>query len=153
MTAITKGVFLKSRTGTEDALFGHANVLIAESNAEGVIGFVINKKYSRCFNELVEFVDSPPFPLNEGGPMEHEKLFFVHNRPDLISGSVQLTSEVFYGGDFSEAVRFLNMGLLDQKSLKMFIGYCGWDVGQLELEIENEEWDIIDKAQVFDGLV
>ncbi|HOZ85463.1 MAG TPA: YqgE/AlgH family protein [Niabella sp.] len=123
----------------EDYFFG-SRILITARNEDGYIGFILNKKFPRVLNELVEFIDCPPFPLCEGGPVEHEKLFFIHSRPDLISGSLMLSDEWYYGGDFSQAVHYLNMGMLDERSLKIFIGYCGWDAGQLEAEMTSGEW-------------
>ena len=146
---LSKGILLKSSSGAEDEVFGNSIVLITEVNNDGVTGYIINKLFHRRFNELVEFIDSPPFPLYEGGPMEHEKLFFIHNQPDLIDGGTIILNDTYFGGDFKAAVNYLNMGLLNGQSLKMFIGYCGWDAGQLEQEIEAGEWTIITERNIF----
>lgn len=146
---ITKGTILKCNSQNIDDYFFDTVVVISDVNEEGCIGFILNHRFDRYFNELVEFADSPPFPLREGGPVEHEKLFFMHNRPDLIEDSIQLKDGLFYGGNFQLAVSYLKMGMLDEQSLKMFIGYCGWDAGQLEEEIKLGEWTLLEEYDFF----
>lgn len=142
------GTILKSKSDTAGDYFAGTDILITEVNDDGVIGYVLNKKFPRYFNELVEFADSAPFPLFEGGPVEHEKLFFIHRRPDLVDGGICLKDDIYFGGDFKKAVCYLNMGMLNEADLKMFIGYCGWDAGQLEAEIAEGEWEMVDMVAV-----
>ena len=124
-------------------------MLLAEVNEDGVMGYLLNKRYPRYFNELVEFSDSPPFPLFEGGPMEHEKLFFIHRHPELIDNGTLLRDNIYYGGNFKQAVAGLNAGKLNEAGLKMFIGYCGWDAGQIEEEIAAGDWEIANSSTIF----
>jgi putative transcriptional regulator len=67
-------------------------------------------------------------------------LYFVHRRPDLISGGDQVTGNICSGGDFTRTVALLKEGKLAAKDLKLFTGYCGWDAGELEAEIEEDSW-------------
>lgn len=143
------GTILKSNSADTNDYFTGTDILITEVNDGGVIGYILNRRFPRCFNELVEFADSPPFPLFEGGPVEHEKLFFIHRRPDLVDGGILLKDDIYFGGDFKKAVSYLNMGLLGKADLKMFIGYCGWDAGQLEAEINAGDWKIENATPVF----
>ncbi len=143
------GTILRSDNAEAGDYFAGTHILIAEVNKEGAIGYILNRKFPRPFNQLAEFADSPPFPLFEGGPVEHEKLFFIHRRPDLIEGGVCLQKDIYSGGDFKKAVSYLNMGLLSEADLKMFIGYCGWDAGQLEAEIAAGDWQIQNEFPVF----
>lgn len=143
------GTIIQSAGYPSGDYFDNTTICITEVNEKGITGLVLNRKYPRCLNELVEFIDSLPFPLNEGGPVEHEKLFFLHNRPDVITGSVLLNNNIYSGGDFKIAVSLLNMGLINAKEIKIFIGYSGWDAGQLEAEIDNEEWTILETHNIF----
>ena len=78
------GSFIRSTSLLDDSFFEKAVILIAEYNKKGATGFVVNKPFTRRLNELEEFKDSIPFPLYDGGPVDREHLFFVHQRPDLI---------------------------------------------------------------------
>lgn len=144
---IKPGTFLKSSVLLNDSEFEDTLIFIAEFNAKGAIGFVINKPFSRSLNELAEFRYNLPFPLHDGGPVDREHLFCLHCRPDLIPGGVDIDKGIYWGGDFKQAVFHINNNTITTKEIKIFIGYCGWDYAQLEEEIEEGSWEIIEKSR------
>jgi putative transcriptional regulator len=145
------GMFLNSTSLLDGSFFEKSVILLTEYNEKGAMGFVINKLFPRQFNELEEFSNSIPFPLYDGGPVDREHLFFVHRRPDLIKGGVPLSGNSFtcLGGDFREAVKLINNNTLTGKDIRLFIGYCGWDSGELEAEIAEGSWQVTEKAAGF----
>ena len=72
--------------------------------------------------------------------MAEEQLFFLHRRPDIIAGSELISEGIYWGGDFQEAVRAYNNNSLDLSDIKVFVGYCGWEAGDLEGEVEEGSW-------------
>lgn len=137
------GTILESTALLHGDFFEGATILITEYNEQGAMGFVINKIFPRKFNELEEFRNSAPFPLYDGGPVDREHLFFLHQRPDLIEGGTAVSENVYLGGDFKAAVQFINSGILAETEIRLFIGYCGWDTGELEAEIREGSWKIV----------
>jgi len=137
---IPAGTLLLSASTDEADIFERAVVLLVEQNENGHTGFVINKKFSRKLNELIEFRNSKPFPLYDGGPVDKGHLFFIHRRPGLINGGALIRDNFFLGGDFTQAIQCINQGSLTENDIKLFIGYCGWDARQLEEEIAEGEW-------------
>lgn len=134
----------------DDPRFMKAVLLITEYNEKGAMGFMLNKPFfdtlslkERTLNELVEFRHCAPFKLYEGGPVDQEHLFFIHRRPDLIEDGVPVATAVYTGGNFKQALMHINGDLRPDKDLKLFIGYCGWDTGELEAEISEGAWKII----------
>lgn len=140
MEKIAAGTLLLSASTDEADIFERAVVLLVEANEDGHTGFMINKKSSRKLNELNEFRTSKPFPLYNGGPVDKGHLFFIHQQPGLIDGGALISDHFFLGGDFTQAVQCIDQGLLTEKDIKLFIGYCGWDEQQLEEEIAQGEW-------------
>ena len=134
------GLFLKSTAALNDTLFEEVTIFITEYNAQGAMGFVINQPFGHDLNELQEFRHSANFPLYNGGPVDQEHLFFIHQRPDLIEEGVSVGNGVYSGGRFSQAVTAINNKSLTSKDIKIFVGYCGWDAGELEAEIEEGSW-------------
>lgn len=132
---IIPGTILLSTSALADTVFEKTVILIIEHNEKGSAGFVVNKLFSRSLHELQEYAQSKPFPLYEGGPVEKEGIFFLHQRPDIIAGGKQVFDDVYLGGNFAEAVDFINSNANADKYLKLCIGYCGWDAGQLQEEI------------------
>jgi len=151
MTEIYKlnsGTLIKASPLLNDSYFEGCIIFITELNKNGAIGFILNNPYYRRFNELQEFTSSPALQLFEGGPMEHEKLFILHKKSDLINDSQWITPNIYFGGNFKQAVTLMNSGILAENDFKLFIGYCGWDAGELEAEIEEGSWEILEKYQV-----
>jgi putative transcriptional regulator len=103
---------------------------------------VVNKPFNRNLNDLVEFNSSPRFSLFNGGPVDQEHLYFLHRRPDLIPGGTAIDNRIFMGGDFKKAVAAINNHTLSKNDIMIFVGYCGWDAGELEAEINEGSWTI-----------
>ncbi|MES2431736.1 MAG: YqgE/AlgH family protein [Bacteroidota bacterium] len=138
------GTILISTEKLADTNFEKTVIIISEHNEKGSLGFVINKLFPRRFNELAEFKNSMAFPLYNGGPVETESLYFIHCRPDLIDGGNPITDNIFMGGDFKKAVMMMDQKMITDKELKLFVGYCGWDDNELNQEIEEGSWQIIE---------
>jgi putative transcriptional regulator len=137
------GLFLQSTAALDNTIFENALIYLAECNTKGALGFIINRSFGRALNELEEFSHSLPFPLSDGGPVDREHLFFLHNQPQLISDGIHVDAGIHYGGTFREAVAGINSGTLTAEHLKIFVGYCGWDAGDLENEIAEGSWSLI----------
>jgi putative transcriptional regulator len=126
-------------------------IYITEYNEEGAMGFVVNKIFGRSFNELEEFKHSIHVSMWDGGPVDQEHLYFLHKRPDLIEGGILIADGVYLGGNLQQAVTGINNRTISSDQIKIFIGYCGWDTGELEEEIEEGSWEIMEgtKDDVF----
>ena len=134
------GSILISAPSLEDPYFNKVVIYITEYNEKGALGFVMNQVFERKFNELTEFRHSKPFPLYEGGPVEREKLFFIHRIPGSIAEGTRVADGVFMGGNFKQAVQYINTANEAENNLRLFIGYSGWDAYELEAEIEEGSW-------------
>lgn len=150
---ISAGKILVSSPEMDDPQFKASSVFIAEHNSQGAMGFVFNKLFERPLNALTEFMSSPAFPLYDGGPVDQEHLFFIHRRSDIIPGGTFIINDIYLGGDFTKAVAQINNGTLTPSAIKIFIGYSGWDAGELEAEIAEGSWKLTDAAPaiVFGG--
>jgi putative transcriptional regulator len=140
---IIPGTILISSPSLDDPNFHHAVIFITQYDLNGAAGFIINHPFNRTLNELAEFSHSLPFPLYAGGPVEKEQLFFLHRRPGIIEGSLPINNSIFLNGNFKDAVTQINNKKITNADIKIFIGYCGWDAGELEAEIAEESWTIV----------
>ena len=139
---------LISKPSMDDENLKGSVILITERNEEGAMGFVFNKLFHRSLNELAAFSYSRPFPLYDGGPVDKEHLFFVHRRPDLIEEGRHVVDSIYLGGNFRQAIARINDKTLSESDIRIFIGYCGWDRGQLEAEIEEGSWSVVDYSEI-----
>ncbi len=134
---------IKSTAALNGSFFEDTNILIVEHNEAGSTGFITNKPFGKSLHDLIEFKHAKPFPLMDGGPVDRAHLFVLHKRPDLIEGGKQLTNGLYLGGNMEQMVQAINKGDVNQEDIQLFIGYCGWDTGELEAELEEGSWIII----------
>ena len=133
---------IKSTAALNGSFFEHTTILIVEHNEAGSTGFVTNKPFGKSLHELIEFNHSKPFPLMDGGPVDRDHLFVLHKRPDLIDGGKQIPNGLYLGGDMNQVIQAINTGGANPQEIQLFIGYCGWDEGELVAELEEKSWSL-----------
>ena len=143
MRDLKAGIYIKSTAALNGSFFELTTILIVEHNEAGTIGFVTNKSFGKSLHELIEFNHSKLFPLMDGGPVDRDHLFVLHKRPDLIDGGEQIPNGLYLGGNMEQVIEAINTKDTNPQEIKIFIGYCGWDVGELETEVEEGSWTLI----------
>jgi putative transcriptional regulator len=142
MSDLKAGLYIKSNADLNGSFFEHTTILIVEHDEAGSVGFVTNKPFGKSLHELIEFNHSKPFPLMDGGPVDRDHLFVLHKRPDLIDGGEQIPNGLYLGGNMEQVIQAINTGDANPQEIQLFIGYCGWDEGELEAELEEGSWKI-----------
>ncbi len=137
-------------TLNNDINFNRSVVLLVEENKLGTVGFILNKKTMYSTLDLVPELNQN-FIIYNGGPVEKDNLYFIHNIPELINNSIKITGTLYWGGDFSSVVRLINEKKIDKSQIKFFLGYSGWNSNQLNEEIEEKAW-IIENANEIENL-
>ncbi|MBT3384582.1 MAG: YqgE/AlgH family protein [Prolixibacteraceae bacterium] len=118
-------------------------LLVAHSN-KGAVGFILNKKVDFPIQEV--FPDFPEFDTQVylGGPVSTDSIYFIHKLGDKLKGSIRVLDNLYWGGDFEELKRQITIGLLKPSDVRFFLGYSGWEAGQLEQEIKEDSWLVTD---------
>jgi len=124
-----------------DLSFNRSVILLADHNEDGSVGFIINKPLKYTINDLIPEIDAT-FKIYNGGPVEQDNLYFIHNIPDLIHNSIEISSGIYWGGDFESTKELINNGQIGKENIRFFLGYTGWDENQLETEMEANSWII-----------
>lgn len=148
-----KGDLLISAPFLKDFYFARSVILMIENNDEGSMGIVLNKSFSNfmTLNEVIpELASLPPIPLYKGGPVERKTLFYLHSFSEL-KDALPLGNGLYVNGDFEQMKRYLLCGGSTQGYIRFFMGYTGWQKGQLKQEIETNTW-IINKDSHLDLL-
>lgn len=146
MNQILPGTLLISDPFLKDPNFLRSVVLICEHQFEGSLGFVLNKKHNQTLGELINEEVELDIPIFYGGPVQTNTLHFLHQRPELIEGGYPITDEIYWGGDFEQAINLIKEKKLSEKDIRFYIGYSGWGEGQLEFELQEKSW-ITSKAK------
>ncbi len=140
MVNLAPGVLLIADPFLKDPNFMRTVVLVTEYKEDGAVGFVLNRQYENTLDELLPEVEGHQLPVYYGGPVQMNTIHFLHAYGDEIPGGVEVSSGVYWGGDFEAVVSLINSGQIDRDKIRFFIGYSGWSTGQLEEEIEEKTW-------------
>ena len=124
-----------------DLSFNRSVILLADYNEQGSIGFILNKPLEYTLNDLIPETDAQ-FKVHNGGPVEQDNLYFIHQVPELIPDSIEISNGVFWGGNFEIVLQLLEDKKLATTDIRFFLGYSGWDAKQLDNELESNAWII-----------
>lgn len=142
------GRLLVATPSLVDPNFASAVVLVLDHDGDGSLGVVINRPsaitVASVLPDWAASVD-PPEVLFEGGPVSTDAALAVALVPD--SGSDPIGFRCLFG----------RTGIIDLDTppevlapaitrMRVFAGYAGWGSGQLEAEIEEGSWYVVDSS-------
>jgi putative transcriptional regulator len=142
-----RGKVLLAEPFLEGKYFKRSVVLLADENEEGFVGFVLNKPINLTIDDLIVSIDNYEGNVFIGGPVEEDKVYYIHTIPDLIPNSIPIFDNLYWGGDFQIIKDLLDQKMIIKDQIRFFVGYAGWSPGQLEDEILTESW-LVSKISV-----
>ena len=141
-----KGHLLIAEPSTlSDVSFNRSVVLLAEHNVDGSLGFILNKPLGYTINDLLPEIEAS-FKVYNGGPVEQDNLYFIHNIPEIIPNSVEISNGIYWGGDYETTKYLINTGKIDKNNIRFFLGYSGWSANQLEMELQENAWIVSENS-------
>ena len=139
-----KGRILIAEPFLSGSYFNRSVVFLVSHGENGSTGFILNKKIEYPLSEFI--IDIPHFKSDVfiGGPVNTDSLYYIHTMGKSIPGSIHICNGIFWGGDFPILQQFINSELIRPDQVLFFLGYSGWEQGQLEEEIEENSWLVSD---------
>lgn len=137
------GKLLVAQPFMDENYFSHSVVSLLDYDTQGgAMGVVLNHPSPSRLADLVDDCDvRVDVPVYCGGPLALDRLFFLHTLgADLIPGARSYMPGMYVGGDFEAILDYLNSGYTADGHVRFFVGYSGWDEGQLESEIAEGTW-------------
>ncbi len=143
------GKLLVASLALTDPNFFRTVVLLCRHDDEGALGLVLNRPLEL---EPLEFhlpewssLAAPPGVVFHGGPVETSSaLILGRHRDPLPPGSPNAVTARTALLDLSRPLEELAPRL---EAVRLFAGYAGWSPGQLEGELEQEAWFVIDPLE------
>lgn len=135
------GQLLVSLPSMQGDYFSHTVTLLIEHNDEGAFGLVINKPLDTELISMFEeqqIISVDEVTLLETGPVEPNRLFFLHSNDRLYEGSLVLNDELTLSTS-GELIDDIKAHTGPQYCFGG-LGYAGWAGGQLEDEIQRDVW-------------
>ena len=138
------GVLLVAEPFLREDHFNHAVITLVEyARRKSAMGLVLNKPTGYTLGEAIDRInDDVDTPIYCGGPVACDRLFYLHSLGNELPNSRKLSDDLFIGGDFDSVKAYVNMGLPTEGLIRFFVGYSGWDPGQLEEEIRTHVWAV-----------
>jgi putative transcriptional regulator len=134
-----KGKLLLASPTLEDPNFLRTVVLVAEHTEEGAMGLVLNRPadvtVADSAPELEELVDGRE-PIYVGGPVQPTAVIVLAAFTDPGAAGLLISDDV---GFLSAQLDLAESREATQRT-RVFAGHAGWGPGQLDEEMEREDW-------------
>lgn len=137
-----KGCFLVSEPFLPDPDFYRTVILVAEHNEAGTVGYVLNHETVLTVSDLFDDFPSES-KVYLGGPVGQNSFHYLHGIEGLPEAGGVLPG-LYWGGDFNQLKFLMESGLVNDHQIRFFAGYSGWGAGQLEQEIEQKSWIVVE---------
>jgi putative transcriptional regulator len=137
-----------------DPNFVRAVVLVGEHNEEGALGVVLNRPSDTAVGEAVPDLSElagEDAAVHVGGPVQPSAVLVLAEYVDVAAAPQLVTGGVGFlaleDEDGQPPIPSFDLG-----RARVFAGYAGWGPGQLESELERDDWIVADSAvdDVFD---
>ena len=137
---IATGNVLISEPFMNDFHFRRSVILIIDNNEEGSLGVIFNKRLTIPFNEIVQGFPEFNADVYLGGPVETDRIFFIHTVGEMIPDSHLISNGLYWSGNINVLKAMIKMDLIKPHEVRFYVGYAGWDSGQLRNELKANTW-------------
>ena len=128
-----RGKVLISEPFLCDKMFGRSVVLLIDHTSEGTMGLVLNKPFPLSLSDIFHDI------AGGSGPLGADTIFYLHTI-EGIPGAFPVGKGLYVNGDFNAVRDYINRTPSVEGTVRFFMGYSGWESGQLEQEIEENTW-------------
>lgn len=115
-------------------------ILVCDHSPEGTFGLTLNKKTDFTLDELLIEMEGFKMDVYLGGPVQKDTVHYIHQYPELFDDCKILIDNIAWGGNFDKLSAYIKSGQIEPDKIKFFLGYSGWDAGQLESEFKENSW-------------
>ena len=144
MSRPVPGALLVAEPPMPDPNFKRTVILLCEHSMDGSFGLVLNRPAHVKLSEVATI----PLPFDatlwHGGPVQPDTLHYLHPYGAMLEGALPVLDGVYWGGDFDGLAEGLGEESLDRERVRFFVGYSGWGSGQLDAEVDEGSWIVLD---------
>jgi len=137
--ASLRGKLLIAGATLPDPNFARTVVLVCEHSEEGALGLVLNRAgellVAESAPELADLFDDAA-TIDEGGPVQPDALLVLAEFDDVSHAAIPVLGTVGLLGDGSQIDDLVAV----TRRARLFAGYAGWGPGQLDAELERDDW-------------
>lgn len=141
---LSRGAILVAGKNLHDPNFSRTVVLITEYNNIGTTGLVINRPMNMAAKNVfppINQITPEAGKLFIGGPIGINNLQILVETGTHFEPSSSLTGDIYLINN-PRSFDDLSQHVESSMKIKIFAGYAGWGIGQLESEIIRGDWFI-----------
>jgi putative transcriptional regulator len=147
---LATGKLLVMERQAPDPNFAETVILLIHYGSDGVVGIALNRPASVPVSRLDEFkgTRSRSDPLYVGGPVEPDTITALVRTTNAPPGALRIAADLYV----VQTRRGLEAALKASKGpedLRIYLGYCGWTIPQLQNEVKLGSWYIFDRGESF----
>jgi len=135
-----KGHVLLDSGQLAGSFFARTVVLICQHDADGAFGLVLNRATDQKVGATLPAslpAALKDLPLYVGGPVQPPAMSFLH--ADVYLPQANVLDNLNLGHALDDLVE-LGASFSPTRRVKIFAGYAGWAAGQLEGELQRDDW-------------
>jgi len=136
-----QGKLLVSSPALHDPNFRKTVVLVAHHDEEGAMGLVLSRPSEVAAADAVPALEGLPGatgPVFVGGPVQPEAFMVLAEFDDVAQAAAPIMDDL---GFMPAEVEPEDLSI---RRMRLFAGYSGWGIGQLEAELEEASWIVVD---------
>lgn len=134
------GRLLISEPFMSDPNFKRSVVLLSEHGNDGSVGYILNQVANVILKDVMQDLWEAQNHIYFGGPVAADTLHFIHRAYDKLQSGEPIGNGLYWGGNFETLKVLINTNAIDEHEVKFFMGYSGWDNGQLDRELQQNAW-------------
>ena len=136
-----QGKLLVSSPSLVDPNFRKTVVLVAHHDEDGAMGLVLSRPSDVSAADAVPLLEDLPGandPVFVGGPVQPDAFMVLAEFEDIDQAAAPIMNSLgFMPAD-------TDLDDLSIRRMRLFAGYSGWGAGQLEAELAEPSWIIVD---------
>ena len=142
----TKGRLLLATPPLTDPNFDRTVVYMLEHHEDGAIGLVLNRPTDEALVEpLDRWIDlqSAPSSVFAGGPVDTNAMIAIATTKGLLNETTELLTPI--SGLIASTDLSADPALVAAHvdAVRIFRGYAGWGAGQLDVEVDEGAWLVL----------
>ena len=147
---LAAGKVLVMERQARDPNFAESVILLIHYGSDGVVGFMLNQPAGVPLFRLRELNGSSgrSDPVYAGGPVEAGVVTALVHAPSALPDAIHVTADL-YAVQTKRGLETVLKGSKGPSDYRVYLGYCGWLVPQLQNEVKLGSWHIFDHGERF----
>ena len=124
-------------------IFYKSIILIVDKTEDGLTGLILNRRSDLFITKDIKSTRKVKIDLYYGGPVSNNHFYLLKSESDHLE-SIKIDKNLYWGNNLEYLFDQIEDGLIDQQDIILFQGYSGWNIDQLDNEIENVSLIVLD---------